>query len=89
MGVPAEEALMTSLSGKVETPFLFLLLAGLVMVVTLWTSKKAKSVVKTSLDLSRQEEGYERFNSSAISRAIVAFISIKVFFSKQAGETIR
>jgi len=71
MGVPAEEALMTSLSGKVETPFIFLLIAGMVMVVTLWTSKKAKSVVKTSLDLGRQEEGYERFNSSAISRAIV------------------
>jgi len=71
MGVPAEEALMTSLSGKVETPFLFLLLAGAIMVVTLWTSKKAKSVVKTSLDLGRQEEGYERFDSSAISRVIV------------------
>ncbi len=71
MGVPAEEALMTSLSGKVETPFVFLLMAGLVMVITLWTSKKAKSVVKTSLDLGRQEEGYERFNSSAVSRVIV------------------
>jgi len=71
MGVPAEEALMTSLSGKVETPFLFLLLAGVIMVVTLWTSKKAKSVVKTSLDLGRQEEGYERFDSSVVSRVIV------------------
>jgi len=71
MGIPAEEALMTSLSGKVETPFVFLLLAGLIMVVTLWTSKKAKSVVKTSLDLGRQEEGYERFDSSAVSRIIV------------------
>jgi len=71
MGVPAEEALMTSLSGKVETPFFFLLLAGLIMVVTLWTSKKAKSVVKTSLDLGRQDEGYERFDSSVISRVIV------------------
>ncbi|MEZ5198690.1 MAG: hypothetical protein R2764_20590 [Bacteroidales bacterium] len=41
------------------------------MVVTLWTSKKARSVVKTSLDLGRQDEGYERFNSSAVSRVIV------------------
>ncbi|MCF8368364.1 MAG: inorganic phosphate transporter [Bacteroidales bacterium] len=71
MGVPAEEALMTSLSGKVETPFVFLLMAGAIMVVTLWTSKKAKSVVKTSLDLGRQEEGYERFSSSLVSRIIV------------------
>lgn len=71
MGVPADQVLMTSLSGKVETPFLFLLLAGAIMVITLWTSKKAKSVVKTSLDLGRQEEGYERFDSSAVSRVIV------------------
>ena len=71
MGVPADQALMTSLSGKVETPFVFLLFAGGIMVLTLWTSKKAKSVVKTSLDLGRQEEGYERFNSSAVSRIIV------------------
>ena len=70
-GIPADEALMTSLSGKVETPFVFLLMAGAIMVVTLWTSKKAKSVVKTSLDLGRQEEGYERFDSSAVSRIIV------------------
>ncbi|MCD4697762.1 MAG: inorganic phosphate transporter [Bacteroidales bacterium] len=71
MGVPADAALMTSLSGKVETPFVFLLFAGAIMVVTLWTSKKAKSVVKTSLDLGRQDEGYERFDSSVVSRIIV------------------
>ncbi|MCD4664116.1 MAG: inorganic phosphate transporter [Bacteroidales bacterium] len=70
-GSSGDAFLMTSLAGKVETPFYFLLLAGAIMVVTLWTSKKAKSVVKTSLDLGRQEEGYERFNSSAVSRIIV------------------
>ncbi len=70
-GVPADELLMTSLAGKVQTPYYFLLIAGLIMVVTLWTSKKAKSVIKTSLDLGRQEEGYERFESTAVSRAIV------------------
>ncbi|RLD61794.1 MAG: phosphate permease, partial [Bacteroidetes bacterium] len=57
--------------GKVQTPYYFLLIAGLIMVITLWTSKKAKSVIKTSLDLGRQEEGYERFESTAVSRAIV------------------
>jgi Na+/phosphate symporter len=41
------------------------------MVITLWTSKKARSVVQTSLDLGRQEEGYERFASYAVSRSIV------------------
>ena len=67
----ADSLLMTSLQGKVQTPTLYLLLAGLVMVITLWTSKKSRSVTKTTIDLSRQGEGYERFNSSAFSRVIV------------------
>ncbi len=62
---------MEGLAGKVPTPTLLLLLAGLIMTVTLWTSKKAKSVVKTSLDLGRQYEGSERFASSAVSRSLV------------------
>lgn len=63
--------LMSGLAGKVPTPTLLLLLAGVVMVVTLWTSKKARSVVKTSLDLGRQDAGDERFSSSFLSRSIV------------------
>ena len=63
--------LMTSLQAKVQTPTLYLLLAGLIMVLTLWISKKAKSVVKTTIDLSRQDEGEERFGSSIISRSLV------------------
>lgn len=63
--------LMTSLTGKVQTPTLYLLIAGVIMVLTLWLSKKARSVVKTELDLSRQNEGEERFSSSGLSRSIV------------------
>ncbi len=63
--------LMTQLSGPVHTPTLYLLLAGLVMVLTLALSKKARSVTKTTIDLSRQDEGNERFGSSFISRTIV------------------
>ncbi len=63
--------LMSSLAKKVETPTMFLLLAGLIMVLTLFFSKKAKSVMKTSLDLGRQDDGYERFSSSMASRSIV------------------
>ncbi len=62
---------MTALAGKVSTPTYFLLIAGLIMVLTLWFSKKAKSVVKTTLDLSRQEEGTERFGSTMLSRSLV------------------
>lgn len=62
---------MVALTGKVKTDTYRLLIAGLIMVATLWLSKKAKSVVKTSLDLSRQDEGAERFGSSFLARSIV------------------
>jgi len=62
---------MTILGQKVITPPIYLLLAGVVMVLTLWFSKKARSVTETSLNLSRQEEGYERFESTMLSRSIV------------------
>ena len=62
---------MLALGGKVATPISFLLLAGLVMVLTLAFSKKAKSVIKTSVDLSRQDAGDERFKSTTISKTLV------------------
>ena len=51
---------MESLAEKVPTQPFLLLAAGLVMILTLWFSKKARRVVKTSVDLSRQDEGQER-----------------------------
>jgi hypothetical protein len=74
-GAAADNFLMTGLAGKLPTPTLLLLLAGVIMVITLWTSKKARSVVQTSLDLGRQHEGSERFNSYAVSRGIVRYFS--------------
>ncbi len=62
---------MVGLMGKVPTPILFLLLSGLIMVFTLYFSKKAKSVIKTSVDLSRQETGDERFKPNTISKVLV------------------
>lgn len=63
--------LMSSLNEPAKTPFVFLLAAGVIMVISLITSKKAKNVIKTSVDLSRQEEGEEMFGSSAVARSIV------------------
>ena len=65
------DILMGSLSGKVATPPIFLLIAGGVMVATLWISKKARTVTETELNLSRQDEGAERFGSSFFARLIV------------------
>lgn len=64
---------MDNLSKAVPTPTLLLLIAGIVMVVTLWFSSKAKSVVKTSVDLSRQDQGDERFEPNYLSRRLVKY----------------
>lgn len=63
--------MMTALQEKVNTPVYFLIAAGLIMVLTLRFSKKAKSVTATSIDLSRQGEGSERFASSSLARFLV------------------
>ena len=70
-GIPADQFTMEALSKPVETPTLFLVLAGLIMVTTLWFSSKAKSVVQTSIDLSSQEETKERFEPNWLSRGFV------------------
>ena len=70
-GAGSSDYLMTSLNTPARTPIFFLAAAGLVMVWTLFTSKKAQKVIKTSVDLSRQDEGEEMFGSSAVARSIV------------------
>ena len=70
-GVSAESFTMEILSEKVSAPTFILLGAGIIMVLTLWTSSKAKSVIKTSIDLSRQEETIERFEPNFLSRFLV------------------
>ena len=70
-GVSAESFTMEILSEKVSAPTFILLGAGVIMVLTLWTSSKAKSVIKTSIDLSRQEETIERFEPNFLSRFLV------------------
>ena len=67
----ADTYMMDSLNGSAQTPFYFLVGAGIVMVYALATSKKAQNVVKTSVDLSRQDEGEEMFGSSRVARSIV------------------
>jgi len=63
--------LMVALTGKSKANTVILLIAGLVMVVTLWLSRKARKVTETELNLSRQGAGSERFGSSMLSRTIV------------------
>ncbi|MDR0228386.1 MAG: inorganic phosphate transporter [Flavobacteriaceae bacterium] len=65
MGKLAEE--------NVVAPFYFLLIAGVIMVYTLWTSKKAKNVIETEMSLARQDSSSseEKFSPNLLSRVIV------------------
>lgn len=70
-GASPDTFLMTSLMKSASTPWYFLTGAGLIMVVTLFLSRKAQKVVKTSVNLSRQDEGEETFGSTPIARVLV------------------
>lgn len=63
--------MMTSLMTSAKSPLIYLVLAGIIMIVAMATSKKAQNVVKTSVDLSRQDEGDEMFGSSKVARSLV------------------
>jgi phosphate/sulfate permease len=70
-GVAANEFSMGVLAEKVPSNPWLLLMAGMIMVVTLWFSKKAQSVIETGINLSRQGDGYEKFQPNAVSRTVV------------------
>jgi len=89
-GVPAPEFSMQVLDAKVPTPTLFLFIAGIIMVLTLWFSSKAKLVVKTSIDLSNQGEIKERFQPNWVSRGFVRFaMGISNVLSKILPKTLQ
>lgn len=70
-GVGVSNFMMDSLNGSAQTPPVYLFAAGVVMIVAMATSKKAQNVIKTSVDLARQDEGDEMFGSSRAARSIV------------------
>jgi len=77
------DLLMDKLLGDINTPSYFLIIAGVIMLFVLWFSKKAQTVIETSLSLSRQEEGTERFGSSAFSRVLVRrVVNLGTFFGQ-------
>lgn len=83
------DLLMGGLLGEIKTPMYFLTGAGIVMVITLWLSKKARTVADTELKLSRQDEGSERFGSSAFSRVLVRrVVNTNNFFSSVIPQPI-
>ncbi|MFA9388384.1 MAG: inorganic phosphate transporter [Prolixibacteraceae bacterium] len=88
-GAGADSFTMSILTEKVRTPTFMLLGAGVIMVITIITSRKARNVVKTSIDLARQNEGVERFGSSAASRVVVrASVQLNDYFIKVVPQSI-
>lgn len=79
----ASQFFMTMLNNPIKANFLYLTIASLTMILTLWLSKQARYVTQTEINLTRQEAGYERFGSTEFSRAIVRlFVNISNFFGK-------
>lgn len=72
-GAGVDSFMMKSLMESAKTPPFYLMTAGIIMIVAMGTSKKAQNVIKTSVDLARQDEGDEMFGSSKAARAIVRF----------------
>ena len=70
-GISADEYMMGFLNEPAQTSVWFLIGAGAIMVYALCTSKKAHEVLKTSINLSRQDEGDEMFGSSSMARKLV------------------
>lgn len=70
-GLSGSDFTMTALMESVKTPTGFLLVAGIVMVLALWFSKKARTVTQTELSLGNQDQTNERFASSALARSLV------------------
>jgi phosphate/sulfate permease len=70
-GVEATAFSMDVLDKKVPAEPLLLFIAGGVMVVTLWFSKKARTVADTEIGLATQDETKEKFKPNMLSRAVV------------------
>ncbi|MCB9283509.1 MAG: inorganic phosphate transporter [Lewinellaceae bacterium] len=72
-GINPAEYPMDALANPIRTNTIYLVLAGVIMTLTLWLSKKARSVTDTEVSLARQDEGAEFFSSNALARGIVGF----------------
>ncbi|MGD9075299.1 MAG: inorganic phosphate transporter [Desulfobacteraceae bacterium] len=81
---------MEALQKPIQTNTILLLIAGTIMVATLWVSRKARTVTRTEVSLGRQYEGIERFGSSIFSRIVVGMVySVSQFVRKLIPVSLR
>ena len=82
--------LMGALNNPIKANSWFLAIAGIVMVLTLWFSKKAESVTETEINLAKKDEGTERFGSTLFSRSVVRLaLSINKKYEKVVPKKIQ
>lgn len=81
----AKEFSMIGLRFPMQTPYLYLIISALVMILTLWLSKKARNVTETEIKLASQEEDEERFSANLFSRFLV---KISIFTSLILGKIV-
>lgn len=81
---------MIVLDKKVPAEPLLLFISGGIMVITLWLSKKAKTVAETEISLSRQGETHEKFEPNRLSRSVVKGTSqLSEYFSVIVPKSIQ
>ncbi|WP_276389197.1 inorganic phosphate transporter [Eudoraea chungangensis] len=81
-GMASTEFSMDILATKVPTPTILLFISGMIMVVTLWFSKKARYVADTEINLSREGEAKERFKPNNLSRGLVRLTILASNYTK-------
>jgi phosphate/sulfate permease len=64
---------MIGLKFPIQTPYFYLIISGLIMILTLWFSKKARSVTETEVKLGSNEENEEKFKANSFARFFVWF----------------
>ena len=83
--ISAENFLMSGLRFPTQTPYFYFIISALVMILTLWFSKKARNVTETELKLASQEEAEERFSANLFSRILV---KISIFITLVLGKIV-
>lgn len=81
--ISADEFMMGSLNAPATTPAYYLIAAGVIMIVSLATSKKVRTVTDTAIGLSSQQSNDEMFGSSRIARKLVRFSLALIYKIRQ------
>lgn len=86
-----EALMMTSLAKPEQANVLYILAAGLIMVITLWTSSKSMHVSETELSLSAKGDDIQpQHSSSLFSRTLVrGAINIVHFFNRITSDKVK